>query len=142
MTVGARTAPDRWLVQTVNLSAYAGMQGVEIRIVGISDYENNMYLDNINVLGIVGVENELPQSAVQVYPNPGRDHYHLEINLPYSSEVDIRVTNAFGQEVWRAHRDDLIQEKIPVDLSGMAPGVYFIRVGSELGSSTKKLLHL
>lgn len=131
---------DHWRNEFVDLSAYAGMIGVQARFVGVNDYENNLYLDNINILGFVGVENRLSDHAVTLSPNPGHDLYRLEINLPQISEVDITVLNAVGQQVWQTKREDFTQGRIDLNLQGEATGIYFVRVQTSSGSLTRKLI--
>jgi len=43
--------PNEWRQEVVNLSAYDGQANLEIVFRGISDYENNLFIDNINIAG-------------------------------------------------------------------------------------------
>lgn len=43
-----------WRTDTLDLSAYDGMDDVRIMFEGVSDYGNNLYLDNINVVASPG----------------------------------------------------------------------------------------
>ncbi len=129
-----------WRNESIDLSAYAGVQGVQIKFVAANDYENNLYIDNVNVLGFVGVETELPASAVQLSPNPGHDYYRLDINLPEISEVEVSVVNAVGQQVSLQRLQGFSNGRVELDLSGQAAGIYFVRVKTTSGATTRKLI--
>lgn len=43
-----------WRTDMLSLSSYDGMDEVVIKFVGVNDYGNNLYLDNINVSGAAG----------------------------------------------------------------------------------------
>lgn len=52
-TMFTPTVASDWRTDTLDLSAYSGMSSVRIKFEGVSDYGNNLYLDNINVTGSV-----------------------------------------------------------------------------------------
>lgn len=134
------TTSDHWRNEYVDLSAYANTVGVQIKFVGGNDYENDLYIDNVNVLGFVGVEGNLPNTAVTLSPNPGHDQFRLDINLPVISEVEISVVNSIGQKVWETSREEFNNGRVELDLSGQSTGIYFVRVKTSSGTTTKKLI--
>ena len=69
------------------------------------------------------VEDQVPKNVEFFYPNPVSDF--LTINTRQETDK-IEIFSAIGLKVFETE----LQEKI--DVSGLAPGVYFVRMGSEL----------
>ncbi len=50
---GAYTAPATWVNETIDLTAYIGQSNVRIGFVGISGWGQFLYIDNVNLTGVV-----------------------------------------------------------------------------------------
>jgi len=131
---------DDWRLETVDLSPFLGMAGVDIKFVGVSDYENNLYIDNVNVSSIVNLESALAGAAVQVSPNPGRDQFRLDLNLPVETRLEVDVLNGLGQVVWHTERQSFQTGSLDFNLSDNAQGIYFVRVQTAQGMTTRRLI--
>jgi hypothetical protein len=71
-----------------------------------------------------------------IYPNPAKDQ--LNIRFPsFTPYPDCRVTifNTYG----RVFADRMYEEN-PIDISSLSQGIYFIRISSNEGSTTKKFI--
>ena len=87
-------ATTDWRHETVSLSSYAGMTSVLVRFKGTSNYGNNVYVDNINVVGVTGIaENDL-LNGVNIYPNPIANAAYVDYNLTESNIVTIKIGRA------------------------------------------------
>ena len=71
-----------------------------------------------------GVENPGFESAVRLYPNPARGMLHLELGSGPFHSVSYRVTSISGQIITACTLNSSNQTAI--DLSGSAPGVYYL----------------
>lgn len=129
-----------WRNEFVNLSAYAGYANVQVKFIIHNDYENNLFLDNINLLGFVGLENGLNSNALSIYPNPGEDHFKLAIQLRSAEDVEISVMNPMGMLVQQLSKEGYGGGEMDLNLSNEASGVYFIRLRTSTGTITKKLV--
>ena len=77
--------------------------------------------------------NDKPQAVVNVFPNPSKDIFNVEGN----GIRKVEVLDVWGQVVLaKETRDNLVQ----LDLGGKAAGVYMLRVLTENGVSTHKLI--
>ncbi|WP_347374828.1 T9SS type A sorting domain-containing protein [Aequorivita sp. Q41] len=84
-----------------------------------------------------GVEDVLSESSVSVYPNPATSE--ITIELPKAMNGEIRIFDITGKLlVFEAQT--LIPNKHTVNVSSLPSGVYFVRLNSEEGTATKKLL--
>ena len=89
------------------------------------------------VEGTAGVEDRISENNVAIYPNPATSEF--TIALPKSMKAEIRVFDITGKLlIYEA--DALIANKHKVDVSSLSSGTYFVRLNTEEGTATKKLL--
>ena len=107
-------------------------------------YENGKYLYNVRPVyedcngALVGEEvdfvlntKELKDIKVSVYPNPSQDKFIVRCN----DMTNIAVFNIMGEEIMNVTTDDNSYE-----INGLEAGIYFIKVKSEVGSITHKVV--
>lgn len=92
---------------------------------------NELIVSPLDVPGVI-----LPQ--VTVFPNPTNGIVTLSWNGTDSRTV--RVYTPAGQKVWEATTG--IQQKMQVDMSGWAPGVYFLTMQDSRGAQTTTRISL
>ncbi len=86
---------------------------------------------------ILNTESFLSQDEVTLYPNPSK--ILVTINLQENIEADIRVFDVLGKLI--IYQPDVsISREHTIDISELNNGIYFIRVNSEIGTVTKKLI--
>jgi hypothetical protein len=87
-------------------------------------------------------ENALNSSSSSyLFPNPTKNNATLNINLEKTAKVKIEVMNAVGQVVKASSVDGQMGEnKINIELSGLANGIYLVKVNVDNATSTKKLI--
>ena len=77
----------------------------------------------------VGVDEYSIFDALDVYPNPGKGEFTVRGVLPTTEDVTIGVTNMLGQALQATIRvSDTNDFNQPVNISGFANGVYFVRI--------------
>jgi photosystem II stability/assembly factor-like uncharacterized protein len=128
-----------WLPYSNNLP------NVQIRELEINSTQNKLYAatfgrglwssdvqdSNLGITSVVSADN------VQVYPNPATTEITVSLTSP--SEVDIRIFDVSGKLlVYQA--DKMIEGTHSLDVSELTSGVYFLRINSENGEITKKLI--
>lgn len=95
-------------------------------------------------LAATGVsENNVFVSGIGLFPNPVKDSpATLDYTLTENSAVTIDIFNLFGEKVKSFSRGTEMagQHKTTLDLSSLANGVYFIRVGTAETSSTIRFI--
>lgn len=144
--VGANTqyipaAAADWREEYVNLSAYAGMDNVFIAFKATSGFGNILWVDDVNVNSNTGVEKlSLSGSSLSVYPNPATDLITVSLNLGVSQEVSLEITNIMGQVVMSKNFGGMQEgnHALPMDVTTLAAGNYFVNVRSENGILTHK----
>ncbi len=89
------------------------------------------------VTGTAGVNDLISENNVKIYPNPATSQFTIE--LPKTMKAEIRVFDITGK-LLIFEADALISNKHTVDISTLTTGTYFVRLNSEEGTATKKLL--
>jgi len=89
-----------------------------------------------SVSSLVGV-NEITASSFTAYPNPSRGVVNLSMNTPRNAEVVI--TDVIGNEL-RRYTIKSSDMNPSFDLSDYKDGIYFIKVKSDAGESSKRIV--
>jgi len=116
-------APDQWENESVSLVNSYYVPGFRFKLSFENDNGNNIFIDNININGIVGIaENEV--SSLAVYPNPA------------SEFVQVEWQGGDGPDRWQVL--DLTGRKIlegslsggfeKIDLTAIPEGAYLLRL--------------
>jgi hypothetical protein len=78
-------------------------------------------------------------SDLQIYPNPVQDgNLFLQIPESLQNNVSISICNVLGALVKRVQSESTLSSPVHVDLSGLNPGIYFVRVQSGQTEIVKK----
>jgi hypothetical protein len=83
----------------------------------------------------VYVKNPSTDLKLSVFPNPGNGLYNVKSNTSIQS---ITVHDYLGREINRYLPND---KKTILDLSSESAGVYFIKIGTDRGSKTVKVIN-
>jgi hypothetical protein len=88
-----------------------------------------------------GVNSLEVQSGLSVYPNPSNGDLTLELGLVKDDHSRMEVLNSLGQII-RTEEHDLVKgnNKLDLDLSSLAKGVYFIRVKTSTDVVTRRVV--
>jgi len=105
---------------------------------------DNVFVDNVKILGsLVGVDEltEVPFDVVSIYPNPANEMMTIKYTTNTPSNLTVSVTSVTGQKVYESSKtaNEGIT-LIPVEISGLAQGVYVVNVKSVNGISTQKVI--
>jgi len=76
-----------------------------------------------------------------VYPNPAIDQVTLDITNSYIGRLDVQVIDGSGGVIRNyGLNKGLPVMQTPISLSGLAPGMYIVRVQGVGWSTTRKIL--
>ena len=90
----------------------------------------------VNFVSTKNINKELEQN-IQLFPNPAAEMLNLRINKNLSQTVDIQVFNSQGVLV-KSLKRNLISEFIPINISQLSNGVYFLSIKTEIGRASKR----
>lgn len=135
--------PAEWRRDTIDLSAYDQMDEVIVGIIGVSDFGNSCYIDDIELFGepVSSVNEPTEISAINVFPNPAKENVAVEIELTEASDVSVNVYDVTGKLV-----SSLLQnEQLAPGTyrynwnANVAEGVYLVRISTQKGETTKRV---
>lgn len=140
-TSGFVPTASQWRKEIVDLVAYASAAQVLVKFTATSDYGNNMYVDNVNLSGTIGVyEADKALTSIELYPNPATNETSVKISATEQSEVVITVLNTVGQMVYQSTSTvNLGANSINFETKNFAAGIYNVIIATKNGATTKKL---
>jgi PKD repeat protein len=121
----------------INISQYAGYAGLKIRFEGYNHFGNNLYISDLNISQLTGVETEdVSLNKLTLYPNPaGSD---VIISLPFQfigSNVTIR--DVHGNVV----RNIFINSaETKLNTEDFVPGIYLVEIKDKSVSPVKMVI--
>jgi PKD repeat protein len=132
-------AGGQWRTDTVNLASWVG-QIISIRFLNISASGNNLYIDNVNIADITGINEPSLNAAVSIFPNPSADAvFNLTIDGLNNNEAVFTITDVQGKKIEQRSATVGAAYKCSFDLSKESKGVYFLEIRTQEGVSRYKL---
>ena len=119
-----------WASKSINLSPYNGRSEVMIKITGTSDWGNSAYIDNINISEITGINQQITENSISIYPNPTNSISTISFNLTENTEVKIQVYNTLGRLVFSMDEKmmNIGQQELIFNASELPDGIYYIKL--------------
>lgn len=130
-----------WQAQSANLDAYAGNANVLVLIKAESGFGNNLYFDNFNLFnGSVGINENQLNAGITISPNPSTNGiFNMNVNLESAKNVEIKVTNAIGQEITGFELTKMMNGTFNINLQNQSAGAYMITVTTDGATTTKQV---
>ena len=140
-TQGFVPTSNEWVMETVDISSVATASGVQFKFEFMNDWENNFYIDDIMLSGgPTGITNSDLETYINVYPNPSTGPVNVDLALFSLGQTEITVYNVVGEVVARESHNVVNPKRVKLDLSTQPNGAYFVKVQTEKGSVTRKLM--
>ena len=133
-----KTAYTDWTTETVSTNYYQILNILynelySVRVQAVCD-ENTIsdWTDTVNLMVLCGIDDYL-QSRVSLYPNPAKEYVDIRV------DGDLNVTAMEVYDVYGKLVNTVIVNDNPtrINVSGLADGMYFVRVTTEAGAVTK-----
>ena len=90
----------------------------------------------------IKIENNLvEENLADMYPNPFAERFTLRLKNITKGLIKLSISDLQGKEIWQfeAKSENALLEK-EIDLNGQAKGVYLLRVQTDEGTWTEKLI--
>lgn len=134
---------SQWTTKSLSLASVASEPSLFLMFKFTSDAGNNIYLDDINIMGAVGVDELANNLNFNVYPNPAEDNTIITFNLLESKQTNITIYDVVGKEVATVVNGNVSAGEHQYSISEntkLSAGVYFIKLTADGESFTKKLI--
>ena len=132
----------QWRFEAVSLNSFATTQNALIKFRNISNYENFLFLDDINISASTGIEEATANNGITIYPNPNNGNFNIDIKNGDTStslsnhtstgsvtteKISINVFNSLGQSVYQVN-NKTINGVYNIELLNQSSGVYFVQI--------------
>ena len=137
------SSPADWELVDVNLGSYADENHVLIKFRGTSDGGNNIYLDDIQISGPLGVQNQQQEFDLTVGPNPMVNDATVQLDVVKSGSFTVELMDVAGKRVALIHQGKLTvgNHRFLLDKKVIeSAGVYLIQVFNGQGRTVEKLI--
>lgn len=134
--------PGTWVQKSISIPGSALDRDIRFKFLYVSsEYSGDLYIDDINISGPVGIEALDAQRLLNVFPNPSNDRFSVQAFGMDTYNTQVTVTDMRGAVIYNktlAPTGDNGIQISSVEL-GMANGLYILKVSNEVGTSTQKL---
>lgn len=129
-----------WRWEIIPLSQYQFSGGAMIKFSHTTDFENNLYIDDINIHEATGIENNSMPFAVDVYPNPADAVLNITTTFVNPEFLTIRLLNPLGQVIEENNYGFTSGGTFTLDVSDRPEGVYFAEIIAGNRRSVKRVV--
>lgn len=134
----------QWRQETVNISSatYNNKPNVRFKFEYFQNSGNNIYIDDLNLNGTVGLNEVLEESlAFSVYPNPVMSTASIEFTLDSKKTVRLDIMDVMGRIVHEITETTLDAGEYQFELPAhLASGLYNVRLNADGYVTTRKVL--
>lgn len=133
----------QWASSVVNLASYAGQSNVFIRFRGISDYGNNGYIDDIQIVvnNPTAITETTDNASVLIFPNPFSEYTNINIDLKEKAHVSYKVFNLTGSLVYTEDAGELNpgNHLLRFNRGENSSGIYYLQIATGDNIITEKI---
>jgi hypothetical protein len=128
----------QWRNEVIDLTPYATATNAMLIFRNTTKAGNNVYIDDITIDQLQGIDVNVVSDLVTIYPNPGTGIFH--INMPTQQHQSfVTVVSALGETVIQKFAIEPGMNSTSVDITKFGNGIYFITIESESGKVVKKI---
>lgn len=131
-----------WRRDSINLTPYLNKGTFQIIFRNITNFENNIYLDDIQLI-TKQTNPILEKEKVLVVPNPATDQLNVQFLGNPPKLKSVAIYNAIGQLIFRKSASAVnAQNRIEFNLANEPNGVYFVKIFYTDHEVVKKIIKL
>jgi len=85
-------------------------------------------------------ENQLPQAAFEVFPNPATDRVSLKLTLERPEDIQISVFDQYGRTLTLRRFEQVSRDIIDMPVHNLPSGTYYVKVVSPSGAAVRPVV--
>jgi PKD repeat protein len=139
----APSTPNDWTLASFAIPAALRTNGVRFKFVfTTSGVSNNIYIDDININGVVSVEELENDFDVNIYPNPINANSVISLTTTSDDAVIIRLNDITGKEIAVVNQNKLKRGTytFPIGNYNLPSGMYFVTAQAGSRKHTMKFV--
>lgn len=138
------TSPDVWRFKAIDLPPSLLNDQVRFKFLyRSSGASNNIYVDDINITGSVGMEDMAGGTpGLSIAPNPTNGQVTIGFAQPTAESGLLAITDAQGRTVWQQRTPAVAHGRMELDARalGLGAGVYVVRLNNSGGQRMARLV--
>ncbi len=141
LTSTGGTAPYQYLWEDGNTDSFRETIDYGTYFVTITDANNCEEIIEFLLDGTTGIDHIEAVNTLEIFPNPTTGELFLEIDLTETVNLSVEIFDLFGKRVLSRQNQQQTSETIPLNLSHLPNGTYFIQLYiNQQFIPTKKLI--
>ncbi len=133
-----------WRQETVSIANLLNSTNARIKFQFISGGGNNVYIDDINIIGNTGLDKELNKNTeLTLFPNPSNGEIALTYTIKSKQSASIEITNLLGERIELINlgeRNAGTHKLVLNEFENYSSGVYLLKFRAGESSSTCKFV--
>ncbi|NNC69190.1 MAG: T9SS type A sorting domain-containing protein, partial [Flavobacteriaceae bacterium] len=124
-----------------DLTSFSSESSIMFRFVLLSDTSvtnEGAIVDDFVIDGTLSTS-EFNEGQFKVYPNPSNDIFNVRINNTFQ-DITFNVFDVTGKSVLKIEDVTPNQSNYSLNMQGYSSGIYFLKIKTEIGETTKKLI--
>jgi hypothetical protein len=105
---------------------------------------NNFYIDDINLSGVVGINEQVNTFNLAIYPNPTTESTSIAYHLTEKGNVKLEVVDVLGKKIGEVINANQVEGDYSFSISkanyNLKNGIYFVRLTVNNAVVTRKLV--
>lgn len=137
------TSTSQWQEsQITNITSSYLTSNFRIKFSFESGGGNNLYIDDINITGPVGVEDLTYNFNLSTFPNPFDGNTTISFDLDNEKDGEVAIYDVIGKKVMVLASGSLSQGKHTYNVNGneLESGVYFVKLNAGNQATMKKII--
>jgi hypothetical protein len=119
---------SQWRQEVIPLSTYSTATSAFVKFRSITGYENDLFLDDINISTTASINTQSAIQGVLVYPNPSADgKFLVDIKKDEHSVQRLSVYDVLGSKVFEI-KDNIPAGTYDMNLSNLSSGTYLVEI--------------
>lgn len=131
---------NQWRREVVDISSVP--TGATLAFKATSNFGNNLYIDDVNMLDATAVENvNVANMDISIHPNPTSGEAVLAFSLVKESTVSVQLVDITGRVVSNIAAGKMGKgaQTININTSAISAGIYNVVIRTEEGITTERL---
>lgn len=131
-----------WELVNVNLSIFQDDEHVLIKFRGTSDEGNNIYIDDIQISGPLGIKEENAGFEFNIGPNPMATSSLVNLQVANAGDYSVSLTDVTGKLIATIYNGELSfgSHQFAIERQSIKAGIYLIQVDNGQGRRVQKLI--
>jgi hypothetical protein len=132
--------PSQWRQEIIPLNAFSTSNNAIIKFRHTTDYENNLFIDDINIASGIGITETHSMNGISISPSLTSGDLSLAVEKIISGKFSLKIYNVLGEVMHQFTRDNLPAGIYKFNLADKPSGIYFAEITTGYGSHTAKII--